>query len=116
LASFCANIPGSGTALSLRITVHADGGSEEVAFDHFSVESEPPPGPEMDVSGNGMSIPDGDVTPQTADDTDFGSVQLDGETNANTFTISNTGGADLNLTSGPLPALRSAECTPPTLR
>jgi len=53
--------------------------------------------PEMDVSGNGRSIPDNDTTPTTLDDTDFGNVDIVGGTNPNTFTISNTGGADLNL-------------------
>ncbi|MFC4633102.1 choice-of-anchor D domain-containing protein [Dokdonia ponticola] len=59
------------------------------------------PQPEMDVTGLGNSIPDGDVTPDIADDTDFGSV-LVGNTNENAFTILNLGTLDLNLT-GPSP-------------
>jgi len=57
--------------------------------------------PEMDVSGLGISIVDGDVTPSTTDDTDFGNVLMAGGTNPNTFTITNTGTASLNLTGGP---------------
>ncbi|WP_299215806.1 choice-of-anchor D domain-containing protein [uncultured Dokdonia sp.] len=55
------------------------------------------PQPEMDITGLGNSISDGDTTPSTADDTDFGNV-LVGNTNENTFTIFNTGTLDLNLT------------------
>ena len=54
----------------------------------------------MDVSGGGFSIPDGDTTPLVTDDTDFGNVQV-GNNNPNTFTITNTGSADLTLTDSP---------------
>ncbi len=60
----------------------------------FSVSS----APEMDVSGNSMSITDGDTTPATGDDTDFGSLNVAGVTNANIFTITNSGTAALTLT------------------
>ncbi|MHC4206378.1 MAG: choice-of-anchor D domain-containing protein, partial [Planctomycetota bacterium] len=56
--------------------------------------------PEMDVSGLSVSIADGDTTPSTTDDTDFGSVNVVGGTNPNTFTITNSGTAALNLTGG----------------
>ena len=54
--------------------------------------------PEMDVQGNDVSIDDGDTTPTTADATDFGSTLVAGGAVAHTFTISNSGDADLNLT------------------
>jgi hypothetical protein len=57
--------------------------------------------PEMDVSGKSVSITDGDVTPDAADDTDFGSVDITTGTNPNTFTITNDGSAVLNLTDDP---------------
>ncbi len=57
--------------------------------------------PEIDVTGMGVAIADGDMAPDTVDDTDFGSVTLTGGSNANTFTISNSGGADLNLSGTP---------------
>lgn len=56
------------------------------------------PAPEMNVVGNGVSIVDGDTTPVTTDDTDFGSVNESSGTNPNTFTIENLGTATLNLT------------------
>ncbi len=55
-------------------------------------------GPEIDVKGMGISIADGDVTPSTADDTDFGAVLTTG-TGVHTFTIENTGGDDLTISS-----------------
>jgi hypothetical protein len=55
--------------------------------------------PEMNVLGNGTSIVDGDVTPDTADDTDFGSVLTCSGTIVKTFTIENIGTSDLTLTT-----------------
>ncbi|SLM30215.1 exported hypothetical protein [Desulfamplus magnetovallimortis] len=63
--------------------------------------SVPNPVPEIDVKGNAQSIADGDTTPDTGDHTDFGGVAVDGGVLARTFTIYNTGSADLNLTSSP---------------
>ena len=57
--------------------------------------------PEIDVQGNGQTIPDGDVTPIANDHTDFGSVVAAGGTLSRTFTIRNTGTAALNLTGAP---------------
>jgi len=50
--------------------------------------------PEIDVQGNGVSIPSGDTTPSTADDSNFGR-QTTGNTVAHTFTINNSGAAAL---------------------
>ncbi|SNR77754.1 choice-of-anchor D domain-containing protein, partial [Dokdonia pacifica] len=55
------------------------------------------PQPEMNITGIGNNILDGDTTPSTADDTDFGSVVV-GNNNPNTFTIENLGDLALNLT------------------
>ncbi|MEL0457598.1 choice-of-anchor D domain-containing protein [Flavobacteriaceae bacterium SZ-1-7] len=55
------------------------------------------PAPEIDILGNSTSISDGDTTPTTTDHTDFGSVGT-GNSFTRTFTIENTGTADLNLT------------------
>ncbi|RLD25902.1 MAG: hypothetical protein DRI75_12645, partial [Bacteroidetes bacterium] len=57
------------------------------------------PSPEMNVTGNATSIADGDVTPSTADDTNFGSVAEASGSVANTFTIENLGTLDLTLTN-----------------
>jgi Carboxypeptidase regulatory-like domain/Protein of unknown function (DUF3616) len=50
--------------------------------------------PEINVNGNGVPIPDGDTTPQTADFTDFGNVAA-GSSLDRTFTIQNLGSTDL---------------------
>ncbi len=63
--------------------------------------------PEMAVIGNSQIIADGDVTPVVDDYTDFGSVEI-GDAITRTFTISNTGFADLNLTGDPLVSLTGA--------
>ena len=57
--------------------------------------------PEIDVTGNSVSIANGDTSPSTADDTDFGSVDITSGSEAHTFTISNSGSGDLNLTGSP---------------
>ncbi|MCH7919823.1 MAG: choice-of-anchor D domain-containing protein, partial [Planctomycetes bacterium] len=59
------------------------------------------PAPEIDVSGLGVSISDGDATPSATDDTDFGNVPVASGSNPNSFTITNSGTAALNLTGTP---------------
>jgi hypothetical protein len=54
--------------------------------------------PEIDVTGNGNGIADGDITPTTTDGTDFGNVALAVGV-PQTFVINNTGTAALNITS-----------------
>lgn len=58
------------------------------------------PAPEINVQGNATNITDGDTTPTLTDDTDFGNIDVTAGSNANTFTIQNTGSANLNLTGG----------------
>ena len=57
--------------------------------------------PEIDVLGNGQSIADGDTTPSSSDDTDFGNVFMAGGTVTRTFTIRNSAYTTLNLTGVP---------------
>ena len=52
--------------------------------------------PEINVQGQSTDIVDGDTTPSTADDTDFGNV-LTGSSDAHTFTVQNTGTGQLTL-------------------
>ncbi|MBL7796806.1 MAG: DUF1573 domain-containing protein, partial [Saprospiraceae bacterium] len=54
------------------------------------------PAPEINVQGNSQDIADGDNTPDTGDHTNFGDVAVSGNL-VRTFTIQNTGGADLNV-------------------
>ncbi|OFX16748.1 MAG: hypothetical protein A2033_18310 [Bacteroidetes bacterium GWA2_31_9] len=55
------------------------------------------PAPEIDVQGLGLSIVDGDATPDVLDDTDFGSTAVS-STVDKTFTIENAGTANLTIT------------------
>ncbi len=57
------------------------------------------PGPEINITGNGANITDGDTTPAIADDTEFGSI-ANATTLDHIFTIQNIGTATLNLTGG----------------
>lgn len=56
--------------------------------------------PEINIQGNTTSIASGDTSPSVSDDTDFGSHDIIVGSNANVFTIQNTGTAALNLTGG----------------
>ena len=54
--------------------------------------------PEINVQGNSVSIVDGDVTPSISDATDFGSASTTTSV-AKSFTIQNTGSANLSVTA-----------------
>ncbi len=54
--------------------------------------------PEVNVSGNGVDITDGDNTPSTTDDTDMGSDTV-GNTITTTYTVTNSGPQTLNLSN-----------------
>jgi VCBS repeat-containing protein len=53
------------------------------------------------ITGNSVSIPDGDSTPSATDHTDFGSAQVTGGTVVRTFTIANNGTGSLTLSGTP---------------
>jgi hypothetical protein len=57
--------------------------------------------PEISLSGNAVAIASGDSTPSLDDHTDFGTIQLAGETFSHSFTLSNTGEATLHLSGTP---------------
>ena len=63
------------------------------------------PGPEMNLTGNGTNILDGDNSPRPADHTDFGTAPAGSGTVVRTFTIQNTGQLPLLLTGTPLVAV-----------
>ena len=74
------------------------------------------PTPEINVKGNGVNIVDGDASPSTTDDTDFGAVSVGSSLNK-TFTIENTGSATLTVSNITLTGTNSGEyslVTPPT--
>lgn len=61
----------------------------------FAPGGTPPGEPESNLRGNGISIADGDTTPDTADHTGFGSTLVTGGTVVRTYTIENSGTANL---------------------
>lgn len=70
----------------------------DMAIDDITLSAVTSPQSEIDIQGNGTSIADGDTTPSTADDTDFGTINVTSGSNTNTFTIFNSGTLSLNLT------------------
>ncbi|MES2006154.1 MAG: choice-of-anchor D domain-containing protein [Bacteroidota bacterium] len=66
--------------------------------------------PEINITGNSVSIAKGDVTPSVADNTDFGST-TPGTVVTKTFTIQNTGTADLTVSSINISGANAADFT-----
>ncbi|MFN8354756.1 MAG: BspA family leucine-rich repeat surface protein [Spirosomataceae bacterium] len=87
------NFLGSG----LNATISYTGGTSNDVI----ITVNTPPTPEINLKGNSVSIANGDVTPTTADHTDFGSVNVTSGTVVRIFTIENTGAGALNLTGSP---------------
>lgn len=67
---------------------------DDISWDSFTAG----PAPEINVLGNSVSIASGDVTPSTADFTDFGTTGTAAGTITRAFTIENLGTATLSLT------------------
>ncbi len=61
----------------------------------------PLPAPEIDLQGNALSIADGDNSPRSADGTDFGPANINGQLLSQSFSIVNSGDASLQLTGNP---------------
>ena len=57
--------------------------------------------PEINVAGLGLSINDGDNTPDGGDGTEFGNVNLNTDSSPHTFTVVNNGNALLQLGGSP---------------
>ncbi|MBL4585819.1 MAG: choice-of-anchor D domain-containing protein, partial [Flavobacteriales bacterium] len=66
--------------------------------------------PEINVTGLSQNIADGDATPTTTDDTDYGTTGT-GTPVAHTFTIQNTGTATLNVTGVTITGTNASEFT-----
>ncbi len=86
-------IPGGLGSRTATVTVN-NNDADEAAYD-FAVQGTGV-APEINVQGQSMSILNGDATPSTADDTDFGDLLVMGS-DMHTFTIENTGTGDLNI-------------------
>ncbi len=66
---------------------------------------------EIAVAGNSIDISDGDAAPSLADHTDFGSLDIAASTFTRTFTITNSGTADLTLGSVSIGGVNAADFT-----
>ncbi|WP_396140616.1 choice-of-anchor D domain-containing protein [Flavobacterium sp.] len=84
-------LPNTVGVYNFTITATNAGGTSAPATFRITIT-----GPEISVQGNLTTIVDGDLTPTTADFTDFGNAVL-GNNVERTFTIQNTGSAALTL-------------------
>ncbi len=91
--------PGGGAKHVTQVVMENIGAFPDfnVNFDNVDVELDVPG---MDIQGNGTTIVNGDSTPASGDDTDFGSVTV-GVPVSKTFTIRSIGDANLDLISSP---------------
>lgn len=87
------------TGFTVNYDTTSTGGGTFVLFGASGQTSIPVP--EIGVEGNSTPIQDGDTSPSTIDHTDFGSAAVVGGTVARTFTIINTGDADLSMANSP---------------
>jgi hypothetical protein len=120
-------IPAGSTKDSIRITSIFDGieeGTETIIVDMGSPTNATEDGvqqisfdiidedavPEIHVEdADGTAIPDGDDSPSVAKGTDFGDVNTDGGSVSRTYTIKNTGFADVSLSGDPVVALSGSD-------
>ncbi|MCI0534691.1 MAG: choice-of-anchor D domain-containing protein, partial [Verrucomicrobiales bacterium] len=97
-ASFTINPVAAGDAGAYDVVVSSSCGTATSSAATLAVNT---CAAEMDVQGNAVSILAGNVTPSTADLTDFGSADLTSGSVDHTFTIANLGDVNLNLTGTP---------------
>jgi hypothetical protein len=100
-------VPGGTTTFSVRFDPSATGlrtaslsfGNNDASENpyNFSIQGAGTGAPEINVTGLGVSIADGDTTPSSTDDTDFGSADIVGGTATHTFTVQNTGNTSLTV-------------------
>lgn len=76
---------------------------QHIAWVYPGITASAPGTPEVEVFGNGVSIPDNDMTPSEADHTDFGVVVQSAGTITRTFTVQNTGGGTLTTSNLAVP-------------
>ncbi len=96
--------PSAAGTRTATITI-ANNDSDENPYD-FTIQGTGTVAPEIDLTGNGVSIADGDTKPTAADHTDFGAADVVAGTVTRTFTIRNTGTGALNLSGSPLVAVK----------
>lgn len=82
---------------SFDYTIEDDDGETDTTTVTVTVSEET----DMEISGNGQVIADGDITPSLTDHSDFGTTSLFPGTVTRTFTITNQGLIDLVLDGSP---------------
>lgn len=100
-----------GEEIMLRWEDLNDSGNDHyLAIDDVTINAtNAAPTPEINLKGNATSIINTDATPSTTDDTDFGAAPVTAGSITKTFTIENTGTANLNLTgASPFVAISGA--------
>ncbi len=87
--------------------------SETFAMHAFSADGNP----EIDILGNGVSISSADTTPSVSDFTHFGSVSIESGSTTVTYTIQNTGDAELSIGAMNISGVNAADFSivPPSL-
>ncbi len=88
--------------VKFRVLFASDGSqtARGVAFDEILIEGNlSNPAQEIEITSNGNIINDGDTSPSTVNNTNYGNVNFPGGSATNTFIIENLGGSNtLNLT------------------
>lgn len=95
---------GQGSGLEGRYwSIGERGGSEyeTIGTNNMPTHTHTQPPPEMDISGNSLSIADGDATPSATDHTLFPDTDPAGGLATRTYTVSNSGLGDLTLSGTP---------------
>ncbi|MFD1163279.1 choice-of-anchor D domain-containing protein [Hwangdonia seohaensis] len=104
--------PYVGSTVKVRFRgVRGSSWAGDIAIDNVGMTTVSGSFPEINIQGAGNNIvndPTLSNTPSVTNDTDFGNVNFTFGTNANTFTIQNTGTGTLNLTGGPLVVIGGA--------
>jgi hypothetical protein len=84
-----------------------------VTFDNVSVspttEVPPPAGPKIGVNSNGTPVVNGDLTPSSAEQTDFGAADVDTVALTRMYTVQNVGDADVTLGAVAVSGLNAAD-------
>ena len=91
--SSSSTIPSNVTTIRFRTT-----NTDEYRIDDVKLTGTLITTPEINLQGNGVTIADEDISPSTADHTNFGTTTVSTDI-ARTFTIQNTGTADLTITN-----------------
>ncbi|GAA4238110.1 hypothetical protein GCM10022291_27310 [Postechiella marina] len=105
-----ANLDGS------NVTVLSNTASDPYGLALAFINETPMGVQEIDVQGNSVSIANNDVTPDTSDYTDFGSVALNNNYKDYNFFIRNLGGATLTLSGSPKVNISGADAADFTLQ